>query len=61
MLKNLLFRSTSWIMVDFIQRKDRAFHIHKISVTPDPFSSYTSVKYRKKKPNDLTEKYTLQG
>lgn len=49
----------NWIMVVFIHRKDSAFHIHKISVTPDSFSSHTSVKYRKKKPNDLTEKYTF--
>lgn len=59
MLKNILFRSINWIMVVFIHRKDSAFHIHKISVTLDPFSSHTSVKYRKKKPNDLTEKYTF--
>lgn len=45
-------------MVGFIHRKHSAFHIHKILVTPDPFNFHTSVKHRKKKPNDLTEKQT---
>lgn len=58
MQKNILFRSINWIMVVYIHRKDSALHIRKISVTPDPFCSHTSVKYRKKKPNDLTEKHT---
>lgn len=42
--ENLLFRSISGVMVGFIHRKDSAFHIHKILVTPDPFNFYTSVK-----------------
>lgn len=58
MSEYILFRSTNWIIADFIPRKDSAFHIHEILVTPDPFNFHTSVKYRKKKPNDLTEKYT---
>lgn len=58
MAENMLLRPIKWIIVDFIHRKDSAFHIHEILVTPDPFNFHTSVKYRKKKPNDLTEKYT---
>lgn len=49
MLENILFRSINWIIVGFIHRKDSAFHIHEILVTPGPFNFHTSVKYRKKR------------
>lgn len=55
MQENILFNSINWIIVGFIHRKDSAFHIHKILVTPDPFIFHTSVKYRIKKSNHLTE------
>lgn len=60
MHKNILFRSINWIMVAFIHRKDSAFHIHKILVTPDHLvpTHLLRTGKKKKQPNDLTEKHT---